>query len=211
MTVKDNLVKKLLNGYDNPEDLFGKDGILKDLTRRLIEEILRGELDHQLGYNKHNVDGYNSGNSRNGTYEKTIKTESGQINIEIPRDRNGEYTPIIVPKGKTRLAGMDDKILSMYALGMSTGDIRHHLKTLYEVEVSRSLISTITDRVIEDIQAWQTRPLERVYPIVFLDATFIKIREDGTVKNRAIYVAIGIGLDGKKDILGLWVAATARC
>ena len=208
MEVKTELVDELLKGYRKPEDIIGENGLLKQLTKALLERAMNAELGVHLGYDKHDPAGYNSGNSRNGTTAKTVKGEFGEIVVETPRDRNGTFEPQMLRKHQTRFDGFDDKILSMYARGMTTRDIQAHLAEMYGVEVSAGLISEVTDAVLEEVKAWQSRPLEPLYPIVYLDALFVKMRHDGRVENRAVYVAIGVDLEGRKDVLGLWTNAT---
>jgi len=181
--------------------------LLRELTRALVERAMHAELTHHLGYEKHDPGGKGSGNSRNGTSAKTLKGDFGEVEIEVPRDRKGSFEPKIVPRHQRRFNGFDDKILSMYARGMTTREIQGHLQEIYGVEVSPSLISEVTDAVIEEVKAWQSRPLEPLYPILFLDALMVKMRHEGRVENRAVYVAIGIDLDGRKDVLGLWTSA----
>ena len=207
MGIDKELIDKLLGDYKGPEDLIGEQGLLRELTRALVERAMHAELTHHLGYEKHAPDGRNSGNSRNGTSVKTLKGDFGEVEIEVPRDRQGSFEPKIVPRHQRRFNGFDDKILSMYARGMTTREIQGHLQEIYGVEVSPSLISEVTDAVIEEVKAWQTRPLEPLYPILFLDALMVKMRHEGRVENRAVYVAIGIDLDGRKDVLGLWTSA----
>jgi len=207
MGIDKELIDKLLADYKGPEDLIGEQGLLKQLTKALVERAMHAELTHHLGYEKHDAGGKGSGNSRNGTSTKTLKGDFGEAVIEVPRDRNGTYEPKIVPRHQRRFSGFDDKILSMYARGMTTREIQGHLQEIYGVEVSPSLISEVTDAVIEEVKAWQTRPLEPLYPILFLDALMVKMRHEGRVENRAVYVAIGIDLDGRKDVLGLWTSA----
>ena len=207
MGIDKELIDKLLGDYKGPEDLIGEQGLLKELTRALVERAMHAELTHHLGYEKHDPDGKGSGNSRNGTSAKTLKGDFGEVEIEVPRDRKGSFEPKIVPRHQRRFNGFDDKILSMYARGMTTREIQGHLQEIYGVEVSPSLISEVTDAVIEEVKAWQTRPLEPLYPILFLDALMVKMRHEGRVENRAVYVAIGIDLDGRKDVLGLWTSA----
>lgn len=168
---------------------------------------MEAELTTHLGYEKHDPVGYGSGNSRNGKSKKRLKGEFGELEIEVPRDRQASFEPQIVPKGETRFAGFDDKILSMYARGMTTREIQGHLQEIYGVEVSPTLISNVTDSVLEEVRAWQSRPLDPLYPIVYLDALVIKMRDNGQVQNRAVYVAIGITLEGQKEVLGLWTSA----
>jgi len=206
MEMDKELIDKLLANYKGPEDLIGEQGLLKELTKALIERAMHAELTHHLGYEKHDPSGRGSGNSRNGCSKKTLQGEFGETVIEVPRDRNGSFQPQIVPPHERRFSGFDAKILSMYARGMTTREIQGHLQEIYGVEVSPSLISEVTDAVIEEVKAWQTRPLEPLYPILFLDALMVKMRHEGRVENRAVYVAIGIDLDGRKDVLGLWTS-----
>lgn len=207
MEIDKELIDKMLADYKGPEDLIGEQGLLKQLTKALVERALNAELTHHLGYEKHQPLGRGSGNSRNGTSSKTLKGDFGEAVIEVPRDRAGSFEPQIVGKHQTRFTGFDDKILSMYARGMTTREIQGHLREIYGVEVSPSLISEVTDAVIEELKAWQSRPLEPLYPILFLDALMVKMRHEGRVENRAVYVAIGIDLNGRKDVLGLWTSA----
>jgi putative transposase len=181
--------------------------LIQALTKAVVERAMQGEMNAHLGYSKHQAAGANSGNSRNGVTRKTLKGDFGTVEIETPRDRKGEFEPQIVRKNQTRWTGFDDKILSMYARGMSTRDIQGHLEEIYQVEVSPSLISEVTDGVAEQVRAWQNRPLEPFYGVVFLDALYVKMRHEGRVENRAVYVALGIGLEGGKEVLGLWTSA----
>jgi putative transposase len=208
MALDKDLIDKLLKDYEKPEDLIGENGLLKQLTKALVERALNAELTHHLGYAKNDSDGRGSGNSRNGNSRKKLTGDFGQIDIEVPRDREGEFEPKIVAKHQRRFDGFDDKILSMYARGMSTREIQGHLQEIYGVEISPSLISEVTDEVVEEVQQWQSRPLEALYPIIYLDALFVKMRHEGRVENRAVYVAVGIKLDGFKDVLGLWTGNT---
>jgi len=208
MPIKDELLEELLKDYKNPEDLLGKDGLLKELTKRLLEKAMESELTHHLGYEKHSPAGKKSGNSRNGKSSKTLKGDFGEMPIEVPRDRNGDFNPQIIPKHQTRFSGFDDKIISMYARGMTTRDIQDHLQEIYGVDVSPDLISTVTDAVINDVKEWQSRPLDEIYPILYLDATIVKVRSEGRVINKSAYLAIGINLEGIKDVLGIWIEQT---
>jgi putative transposase len=208
MAIRDELLDELLKEYKDPEDLFGKDGIFKELKKRLIEKAMDAEITHHLGYEKHSPSGKNTGNSRNGKSPKTIKSDSGEIPIVVPRDRNGSFEPRIVKKNQTRFDGFDEKIISMYARGMTTRDIQAHLEELYGVEVSPGLISDVTDSVINEVKEWQIRPLDDVYAIVYLDATIIKVRSEGRVIKKSVYLAIGINLEGLKDVLGIWLEET---
>jgi putative transposase len=205
---EDALIKELLANYKGPEDLIGENGLLKRLTKKLVEGALGAEMTHHLGYEKHGVAGEGKSNSRNGVSAKTIKGDFGQVAIDVPRDRDGSFEPRIVGKHQRRFSGFDDKILSMYARGMSTREIQAHLAEIYQVEISPSLISEVTDAVLEEVKAWQTRPLENLYPVIFLDALMVKMRHEGRVENRAVYVVVGIDLKGQKDVLGLWTSAT---
>ncbi len=207
MDKADELIKELLADYKGPEDLIGANGLMKRLTKKLVEGAMGAEMTHHLGYEKHGTAGEGAANARNGTSRKTLKGDFGQVQIDVPRDRDGSFEPKIVAKHQRRFAGFDDKILSMYARGMSTREIQGHLAEIYAIEVSPTLISEVTDAVIEEVKLWQNRPLENLYPILFLDALMVKMRHEGRVENRAVYVAIGIDLEGKKDVLGLWTSA----
>ena len=205
MAIREEILAELLKDYKNPEDLIGKDGLLKELTKRLVEKAMDSELTHHLGYEKHSPTGKNSGNSRNGKSSKTIKGDFGEVSIEVPRDRNGDFDPQIIQKHQTRFDGFDDKIISMYARGMTTRDIQAHLQEIYGVEISADLVSRVTDTVINDVKEWQNRPLDEVYPILYLDATIVKVRSEGRVVNKSAYLAIGININGIKDVLGIWL------
>jgi transposase-like protein len=207
-TRAEELLDELIKECDNPEEIIGENGLLKQLTKGLLERAMQGELTHHLGYEKHDPTGNKSGNSRNGSSQKTIKGEFGELLIDVPRDRNGTYEPQIIQKGQTRFAGFDEKIISMYARGLTTREIKAHLEEIYGVEVSADLVSQVTDSVMEEVREWQSRPLDSIYPIVFLDAIFIKIRDGGHVKNKAVYLAIGVNMDGLKETLGIWVQQT---
>jgi putative transposase len=200
----DQLLDQMLKGK-TPEEILGKDGLLKGLTKRLVERALEGELTSHLGYEKHAAEGRKTGNSRNGTTAKSVLTGAGELEIEVPRDRNSEFEPQLVKKGQRRLSGFDDKVIALYARGLTTREIQGHLQDLYDVEVSPTLISNVTDAVLDDVRAWQSRPLDAVYPILYLDAIHLKLRSSGSVQNQAVYVALGITLEGTKDLLGLWV------
>jgi len=200
----DKMLDELIKGK-KPDEILGKDGVLKELTKRLVERALEGEMTHHLGYEKHAPDGRNSGNSRNGKSSKSVKGDSGELDISVPRDREGNFEPELVKKGQRRLPGFDDKVLALYARGMTTREIQGHLHELYGVEVSPTLISRVTDTVLEDVRAWQGRPLDPVYPIVYLDAIHVKMRASGHVQSQAVYLALGINLEGHKELLGLWV------
>jgi putative transposase len=201
----DALLDELLSNQGRkPEDL---NSLLKQITKAVLERAMQGELTEHLGYAKHDPAGHHTGDSRNGVTTKTLKGDFGEVELETPRDRNGDFEPQLIKKNQTRWAGFDDKILSMYARGMSTREIQGHLEQMYQLEVSPSLISDVTDGVMEQARAWQNRPLEPFYGIVFLDALYVKMRHEGRVENRAVYVALGVNMDGKKDVLGLWTSA----
>jgi putative transposase len=200
----DALLDGLVKGK-TPEELLGQEGLLGELTKRLVERALEAELTHHVGYEKHAPEGRNRRNSRNGHSAKRVKTDSGEIEIGVPRDRDGTFEPQLVPKHRRRLAGFDDKVLSLYARGMPTREIQGHLRELYGVTVSPTLISAVTDAVIEDVQAWQARPVDRFYPLLFLDALHVKVRRDRHVGTCAVYVALAINVEGHKELLGLWL------
>jgi putative transposase len=204
-TITPELIDQLLANYEKPEDLTGEDGLFKQLKKALIERALGAELTEHLGYQKGDPDGRRTGNSRNGTSAKTVLTEDGEIEIAIPRDRAGSFEPQLIAKGQRRFDGFDDKILSLYARGMTVREIQGHLAELYGTEVSPDLISRVTDAVLDEVRDWQNRPLDPVYPVVFFDALRVKIRDEGLVKNKAVYVALAFNAEGDKDVLGLWI------
>lgn len=208
MTVSNELIDSLLANYKKPEDLIGEHGILKQLTKRLVERALEVELSEHLGHGRHEPVANPAGNTRNGKSKKTLKGEFGELPLEIPRDRHGSFEPPIIAKHQTRWNGFDDKILSLYARGMTVREIQAHLAEMYGTEVSPTLISSVTDAVIEDARAWQSRPLDTVYPVVYLDCIHVKVRDAGTVRTKAVYLALGLNLSGEKELLGLWIAQT---
>ena len=203
-----DLIDSLLSDYKKPEDLIGENGLLKQLTKALVERALEAEMAEHLGHERNDPVANPSGNTRNGKSRKTLKGEFGELPIEVPRDRQGTFDPQIIPKHQTRWTGFDEKILSLYARGMTVREIQGHLEEMYGTEVSPTLISSVTDAVIEDARAWQSRPLDTLYPIVYLDCIHVKIRDSGVVRAKAVYLAIGINLDGEKELLGLWIAQT---
>ncbi len=203
--VPNELLDELLSDYQKPEDLIGENGLLKQLTKRLVERALDAEMTAHLGHERHAPVANASGNTRNGRSRKTLKGEFGELPIEVPRDREGSFEPQIVPKHQTRWTGFDEKVLSLYARGMTVREIQAHLQEMYGAEVSPSLISNVTDAVIDEVKLWQARPLDQVYPILYLDCIHVKVR-DGAVRAKAVYLAIGITLAGEKEVLGLWLS-----
>lgn len=203
----DGLLDQLLKDYKKPEDIIGENGLLKRLVKGMLERAMDAELTHHLGYEKHDPAGYKSGNSRNGTSSKTVKGDFGELEIEVPRDRISTFEPQILPKHQTRFTGFDEKIISMYARGMTTREIEGHLKEMYGVDVSPALISNVTDAIQEEVKVWQNRALEPIYGIVYLDALYVRMRHEGRVENRAVYVALGVDMEGRKEVLGLWTSA----
>lgn len=206
--VPKELIDGLLADYKKPEDLIGENGLLKQLTKMLVERALDAEMAEHLGHGKNEPVTNVSGNARNGKSKKTLKGEFGELPIEIPRDRQGSFEPQLIPKHQTRWSGFDDKILSLYARGMTVREIQSHLEEMYGTEVSPTLISSVTDAVIDEVKAWQSRPLDSTYPIVYLDCIHAKVRDSGVVKAKAVYLAIGIDMTGNKEVLGLWIAQT---
>nr|WP_179503820.1 IS256 family transposase [Nocardioides daedukensis] len=184
--------------------LTGEDGLLTALTRQVLQSALEAEMSHHLGYDRHDPVGRNRGNSRNGSTPKTVTTEIGKVTVDVPRDREGSFEPRIVAKHQRRLAGFDEAVISLYGKGMTTGDIAAHLGEVYDTDVSRDLVSTVTNQVVAEMKQWQSRPLDPVYPVIIIDAIVLKVRE-GTVANRPVYVAMGVNLDGFRDVLGMWV------
>jgi putative transposase len=203
-----DLIDGLVANYQKPEDLIGEDGLLKQLTKALVERALQAEMAAHLGHGKNESVENATGNTRNGKSKKTLKGEFGELPIEVPRDRHGSFEPQLVPKHQTRWSGFDDKILSLYARGMTVREIQAHLTEMYGTDVSPTLISSVTDAVIEEVKAWQARPLDALYPIVYLDCIHVKARDSGTVRVKAVYLALGINLAGEKELLGIWIAQT---
>jgi putative transposase len=206
--VNPELVEQLLKSVEKPEELLGPGGLLHRLKGALMERMLEAEMTTHLGYEPNQAKGRNTGNSRNGHSSKTVQTESGPVEIHVPRDRQGSFEPQLVPKHRRRLEGFDDKVLALYSRGMSVRDIQGHLRELYGTDVSADLISRVTDAVLDEVKAWQARPLEAVYPIVYLDALFVSVRDGGSVTKKAVYIALGVGLDGSREVLGFWIDAT---
>jgi putative transposase len=200
----DKIVEELTRNATAAE-LANDPSVLRELQKRLVEAALKAEMTDHLGYEKHSVDGDNTGNSRNGTSSKRILDASGEFVIDVPRDRNGAFEPQFVRKRQVRMPGFDEKVLALYATGLTTRQIEASLKEIYGVDVSPALISKVTDAVLDEVMAWQNRPLDAVYPIVYLDALHLKIRTDGRVQTRAVYVALGVTMAGNKDLLGMWI------
>ena len=196
-----DLIDSLLSNYKKPEDLIGENGLLKQLTKALVERALQAEMAEHLGHNKHAPVTNSAGNARNGKSQKTLKGEFGELPIEIPRDREGSFEPQLIPKHQTRWTGFDDKIISLYSRGMTVREIQSHLSEMYGTEISPTLISTVTDAVSEEVKQWQSRPLDAVYPVVYLDCIHVKVRDAGAVRAKAIYLAIGINMEGEKEVL----------
>jgi putative transposase len=207
-TIRAEVLDELLAGYERPEDLLGEEGLFRGLKKALMERALGAELSEHLGYEKGDPSGRGSGNSRNGTSPKTVLTDDDEVEIAVPRDRNGSFEPQLVPKGVRRLPGFDDRVISLYARGMTVREIQGHLEEIYGIEVSPDLISRVTDAVLEEVREWQNRPLDPLYPIVFFDALRVKIRDEGLVRNKAVYVALAITTEGHKEVLGLWIEQT---
>lgn len=193
--VEPDLIDRLLADYQKPEDLLGENGILKQLTKAIVERALQAELAIHLGHDKHEAVVNDSGNTRNGSSAKTLKSDFGALPIDIPRDRDGSFEPQLVAKHQTRWTGFDDKILSLYARGMTVREIQSHLEEMYGAEVSPTLISSVTDAVMDEVKAWQARPLDALYPIVYLDCIHAKVRDSGAVRVKAVYLALGVNLN----------------
>ena len=185
-------------------NILGKEGLIKQLSKCILERALEAEMQAHLGYDRYERNA--SENARNGSFKKNLTTENGQLELEVPRDRKGSFEPVIVKKKQTKIEGLDDKIISLYAKGMSVSDIKIQMQELYGAEISESLISRITDDVIDEVKLWQSRALESVYPIVFFDCLVVKVRQDKRIINKSVYVALGIDLSGRKDVLGLWIS-----
>jgi putative transposase len=208
MTFRPDLLDELLQGVRTPEEFFGKNGLLKRLTGAMVERILRAELDEHLVQERAQEPTERPRNRSNGTTPKTVQSDHGPLPLDVPRDRNTTFEPVLVKKHETRIPGLDQKILSLYARNMSTRDIQGHLYDLYQTEISAGLVSRVTDAVNEEVSAWLKRPLDALYAVVWLDAMVVKIREQGTVVNKAAYLALGLTLDGRKEVLGLWLEST---
>lgn len=202
----EELLDQLIEGCKTPEELFGKGSLFRQLQAALIDRALKEELTHHLGYEPHEAAAEVTDDRRNGHTPKTVQTDSGPITLQVPRDRDGDFAPQMVKKGQRRFDGFDEKVISLYAHGMSMREIQEHLREIYSSDVSPELISQVTDGVMDEVRAWQNRPLESVYPIIYLDALRVKVRDSGHIINKAVYLAIGVTLEGKKEALGLWMA-----
>jgi len=205
MAIRKEILDELLKEYKGPDDFYGPEGIIKQLSKALIERVMQAELTEQIGYEKSQSGEKETSNRRNGNSSKTLRTDQGPMEIEVPRDREGEYEPQIIAKHQREWRGFDDKILSMYGLGLSTKAIQENLKEIYNVDVSPELISRVTDEVKGLVEEWRSRPLEPMYPVVFFDALRVNIRDEGHISKKAIYLALAIGLDGQKELLGMWI------
>jgi putative transposase len=204
--IDDELVDRLMAQVDAEGlELLGPEGVLTELTSRILSRGLEVELTDDLGYEKGDPAGWGSGNNRNGSYEKTVQTDAGAVPVVMPRDRNGTFDPLLIPKHQRRLSGFNDLVISLVARGMTTRDTRDHLQEIYGVEVSPELVSKVTDAIIPELREWQQRPLDSVYPIMYLDAIVVKVRTDGHVRNRPVYIAMAVDTDGRKHVLGLWL------
>lgn len=208
MPISDKLIDQLLEGCDSPEDILGEAGLLKQLTKKVAERALEAEMGAHLGYGPNEVAGNNSGNSRNGKTKKNVRSTNGDVELDIPRDRNGSFDPKLVRKGERQLNGFDERIVALYARGMTTRDIQAYLEEAYGVEVSPTFISQVTNAVMDEVKAWQHRPLAKLYPVVYLDCLVVRSRDSGVVQNKSVYLALGINTDGEKELLGLWMAQT---
>ncbi len=205
---REEILDEILGNYQKPDDLIGEDGVLKQLMGALINRAMDAEMEHHLGYPSNSEPPPEQSNRRNGKSGKTVRTNVGDVEIEIPRDREGDFEPQLVAKHDRHFSGFDDKILSMYARGMSVRDIQGHLKEIYGVDVSPELVSRATDAIVDELKIWRERPLEPVYMIIYIDGLVVKTREKGRVENRTVYNVVGVGADGRKDVLGLWMEAT---
>lgn len=201
--IDDKLITELAKNIKTEEDLAA---LSKKLLKLTVEKALNAEMDEHLGYEKHSSDGHNSGNSRNGSSSKTLKGNFGEVLINSPRDRNSSFEPQLIKKNQTRITDFDSQILSLYAKGMTTRDIADTFKEMYDADVSHTLISKVTDSVIDEVKSWQNRPLERVYSVLYLDCIVVKCRQDNRVINKAVYIALAINSQGLKEVLGLWVS-----
>ncbi len=205
-TFSPELLDELLGDSKTVQELLGSSGLIKELSKALLDRMLEGEMSHHLGYEKYESIGKNSGNSRNGKSKKTLKGEFGELDLAVPRDRQANFEPVLIPKYETRFAEFDQKIISLYARGMSDRDITAQLQDLYGVEVSHGLISQVVSEVMSEVSAWQNRALDEVYPIVYFDALVVKVKQEKQVIKKHLYLALAINLEGDKELLGMWLA-----
>ncbi|WP_162005352.1 IS256 family transposase [Dictyobacter vulcani] len=205
MSIRPELIDELLKECTDPTQLLAEGGFLKQLTGALVERCLQAEMDVHLGYPKHGKRDETTGNVRNGSSRKTLKGSQGEIDIVVPRDRHASFEPLLIPKHETRLEGFDEKILALYARGMTTRDIQAQIQELYGVEVSPTFISNVTEAVLDEVRQWQHRPLETLYPIIYVDCLVVKVRENQRIINRALYLALGVDMHGQKELLGMWL------
>ncbi len=206
MTIRPELIDELLKDCSDPREVLAEGGLIKQLTKAIIERCLESELDAHLGYPKHGRRGEGTANVRNGSSRKKLKGAQGEIEIAVPRDRQTSFEPQLIQKHQTRLDGFEDKILALYARGMTTRDIQAQVQDLYGVEVSPTFVSNITEAVMDEVRQWQSRPLDAVYPIVYVDCLVVKVRENQRVINKALYLALGVDLEGQKELLGMWIS-----
>jgi putative transposase len=204
----EELIAELVKGMRTTEELFGKEGLFTKLKKAALESLLEAEMTEHLGYAKHAPEGFNGGNSRNGHGTKSVVVADEEVELDIPRDREGTFEPQVVKKGQRRIAGFDDQIIALYARGLSVREIQGHVKDMYDVDVSPDLISRVTDQVLADIEAWQRRTLDQVYAIVYFDGFVVRVRDEGLVRNKTVYLVLGVDTDGRKDVLGMWMAQT---
>ena len=202
-----SLLKELIKQAEGSE-LFGQEGFFQKLKESLVNQFLEGEMEHHLGYEKHAKDPKTTDNRRNGYYSKKVISTDDNLDIVVPRDRDGNFEPKIIPRGARRLNGFDDKVISLYARGMTVREIQEHLYEIYGTDVSSDLISEVTDKVIDEVNTWQNRPLDEIYPIVYLDCLQVKARDNHMISNKAVYLAVGINMNGYKEVLGMWIAKT---
>ena len=205
-TLSSALIEEILRACPDGQDVFGSDGFFQQLKRGLVNGMLEGEMEHHLGYQKHDKSYKTADNRRNGHYPKTVIAGDDTLEIVVPRDRDGEFEPRLVPKGVRQFDGFDDKIISLYARGMTMREIQEHLYEIYGTQVSHELISSVTDKVIDEVNAWQNRPLESLYPIIYLDCIHIKTRDNHMICNKAIYIALAVNMEGQKEVLGIWIS-----
>ncbi len=205
-TLSPALIEEILRSCPDGQELFGSDGFFQQLKRGLVNGMLEGEMEHHLGYQKHDKSNKPVDNRRNGHYPKTVIAGDDTLEIAVPRDRDGEFAPRLVPKGVRQFDGFDDKVISLYARGMTMREIQEHLYEIYGTQVSHELISSVTDKVIDEVNAWQNRPLESLYPIIYLDCIHIKTRDNHMICNKAVYIALAVNMEGQKEVLGLWIS-----